>query len=636
MNNKKKFAIPDAFLVYLLTFSVILFISSVSTVTAANINELESNKGGPAYSNVTLVSDGYNGQYWNDGSSEDPSITVDSEGAIHAAWYDFSDNPSTWGIDVEIMYSVYTEASGWTYPVVISDGYQGSYWNSGNSYNPSLVVDDQGTVHVVWEDYTNGQWGEDREIMYVKKNPTLGWTNITVISDGYSGSYWNTGVSQFPSVDLDEDGNLHVVWEDGTDGVWGEDTEIMYVKHEPGLGWSNVSIISDGYGGTYWNDDFSNKPAIAVDNNGDIHVAWDDYTDGPWGEDIEIMYVEYTSGAGWSNVSIISDGYGGTYWNDESSSEPTLDTDPAGNVHVAWVDDSNGPWKYNSSDNEIMYAKRSSKGWSNISIVSDDYYGDYWNTGTAYVPSLLADSQGNIYVTWSDETDGPWRYDSLENEVMYTTYTQKTNWTHPIVISDGYKGSYWNTRYSADPNIAIDEDKGITYVAWDDDTYGPWNEGGNDDEIMIVSVKSQSYVEKKPPGSFTLTTNAEDPDEDGTFNLLWTESMNAEEYKIYITINGTQETFGSGLTDRTFRVTDLSNGTYNFEVEAINDQGKTRSNDINVTVEIPPLYQDTSTDNETQDEKETPAIPFGNYYIGFLAIGVISVVAIVYYKQKKE
>jgi hypothetical protein len=65
------------------------------------------------------------------------------------------------------MYSLYTEEMLWSFPLVVSDGYAGKYWNDDFSYNPSIAVGNDGYVDVVWEDFTAGKWGIDPEIMHV-------------------------------------------------------------------------------------------------------------------------------------------------------------------------------------------------------------------------------------------------------------------------------------------------------------------------------------------------------------------------------------------------------------------------------------------------------------------------------------
>jgi hypothetical protein len=211
---------------------------------------------------------------------------------------------------------------------------------------------DNDDIHVVWVDQTSGPWGSDEEIMHVFYTPGVGWSNATVISDGYLGSYWNDDYSQNPAIACNN-GKVHVIWHDDTDGVWGIDYEIMYVEYSSPLGWSNVTIISDGYAGSYWNDAQSYNARLLVDYNDAVHVVWQDYTDGIWGTDVEIMYVNYTVSNGWTNISVISDGYAGSYWNDDLSRYPDLCLGLS-TIYVVWKDGTDGVW---GTDNEIMFTK---------------------------------------------------------------------------------------------------------------------------------------------------------------------------------------------------------------------------------------------------------------------------------------
>jgi hypothetical protein len=381
------------------------FYNSGATIkdSLIEVNNLKLNS--IEYDNATIISDGYNGVYWNTATSEDPSVAVDSNGVIHVVWQDGTNG--VWGIDYEIMYVNFTSDEGWSNVTVISDGYNGTYWNVGYSADPVIKVDSQDRLHVVFEDGTDGIWGTDYEIMYVSYTPTSGWSNVTIISDGYNGSYWNYGNSYDASIAVDDEDNVHVVWYDYTDGVWGSDTEIMYAMYEQGIGWSNATVISDGYGGSYWNDAASDHPKIALDSD-DIHVVWEDETDGLWGNDVEIMYTKYTEGIGWSNASVVSDGYGGSYWNDGYSEYPAIAcTDDE--IHIVWHDNTVGAWGSDYEIMDVKYD--SSSGWSNVSVISDGYAGSYWNDEYSYYPEIVADYNGNFHLVWHDNTDGIWGLD---------------------------------------------------------------------------------------------------------------------------------------------------------------------------------------------------------------------------------
>ncbi len=435
------------------------------------------------WSNATVISDGFGGVYWNDDSSSNPAVAVDSSSAVHVVWYD--DTNGSWGTDKEIMYANYTISTGWSNATVISDGFGGVYWNDGNSYNPAVAVDSSNTVHVVWYDFTGGVWGTDSEIMYANYNIATGWSNATVISDGYGGVYWNDGSSVQPTVAVNSSNSVHVVWYDYTDGPWGTglDSEIMYANYTSATGWSNATVISAGFGGVYWNDDFSLYPVVAVDSSNAVHVVWFDHTDGPWGTDIEIMHANYTTASGWSNASVISDGFGGVYWNDGSSYNPAITVDSNNAVHVVWYDYTVGKW---GTDTEIMYAYyTTASGWSNATVISDGFGGVYWNDGDSIKPTIVVDSNGIVHAVWYDYTDGIWGTDI---EIMYAYYTTASGWSNATVISDGHNDIYWNDGSSYYPEIAVDNNNAL-HVVWYDSTDGIW---GTDFEIMHANYTTAS------------------------------------------------------------------------------------------------------------------------------------------------
>jgi hypothetical protein len=109
------------------------------------------------------------------------------------------------------------------------------------------------------------------------------------ISD--NSTLWNTDSSLFPDIVTDGD-TIHVVWVDSTnDPRWGYDDEIFYINYIPGKGWSEVYLISDGP--INWNNDTSKLPSIDVKNAGNIYIVWYDNTNGWWGSDWEIMYMNF-------------------------------------------------------------------------------------------------------------------------------------------------------------------------------------------------------------------------------------------------------------------------------------------------------------------------------------------------------
>jgi len=95
------------------------------------------------------------------------------------------------------------------------------------------------------------------------------------------------------------------------------------------------------------------------------------------------------------------------------------------------------------------------------------------------------------------------------------------------------------------------------------------------------------------PYSFTLSTNATDPDTDGIFDLEWTSSEKAKNYSVYEYSTYITE-FNNSLTLITLETTNMahhlsgySTGIYYFITVAKNNYGITLSNCIIVTIGIP-------------------------------------------------
>ncbi len=288
-NMKKKSVITKFLMAQLLLWGVFSLILSSTPVSFQNVTRtsesLNLKSSAADFSNATVISDGFGDNYWNDDSSYNPAIAVDSSNTVHVVWQDYTDGP--WGTDNEILYANYTIATGWSNATVISDGFGGVYWNDGFSYDHTVAVDSSNTVHVVWEENTDGPWGTDSEVMYTVY--TTGWSNVTLLSDGQNSIYWNDGSSNSPAIVVDGNDVIHVVWEDSTDGGWGTDYEIMYTEFINATGWSLPLVISDGYDGDYWNDGVSYTARIAAGTT-KVHIVWEDATNGKWGTDYEIMH----------------------------------------------------------------------------------------------------------------------------------------------------------------------------------------------------------------------------------------------------------------------------------------------------------------------------------------------------------
>jgi hypothetical protein len=89
-------------------------------------------------------------------------------------------------------------------------------WNSGGSWLPDIAVDLNEHIHLVWQDHSPGNW----EIFY-KKNTDGGTTWST------ERLTWNSGWSRDPTIAVDSNPHIYVVWHDDSPGNY----EIFYKKN---------------------------------------------------------------------------------------------------------------------------------------------------------------------------------------------------------------------------------------------------------------------------------------------------------------------------------------------------------------------------------------------------------------------
>ncbi len=138
-----------------------------------------------------------------------------------------------------------------------------------------------------------------------------------------------------------------------------------------------------------------------------------------------------------------------------------------------------------------------------------------------------------------------------------------------------------------------------------------------------ISNSIYVYVERPRPGNFILYTDFENPDQDGEFNLTWTDSVGADNYSVYgdysyITeINPSLTLMADQTGVSPYNISRLTEGHYYFAVEAHNKTGKTLSNCVEVVVQFPP---------EPEPEPTPPFIPGYNLYIVISMICIVSII----------
>jgi len=311
-------------------------------------------------------------------SSEQPSLMVDNEGTVHIAWMDDSNYGGDNDYVYDIFYKYKPSGGSWSTTEVVSTE------STNYAWYPSLWVDGNGTVHVAWEDWTNYGGSSGYEHIFYKYKPAGGsWSMTEVVSTE------STTFSEQASLMVDSGGTVHVAWDDGTDyGGSGSDYDIFYKYKPAGGSWSTTQVVSTE------STDNSGRPSLRVGGDGTVHVAWEDLTDygGSGSGDMDIFYKYKPAGGSWSTTEVISTESTGFTWS------PSLWVDGEGTVHVAWDDGTD--YGGSGSDDDIFYKCKPAGGsWSMTEVVSTESTNDSW------WPSLMVGGDGTVHVSWMDLTD---------------------------------------------------------------------------------------------------------------------------------------------------------------------------------------------------------------------------------------
>jgi len=272
------------------------------------------------------------------GTQAFPSIAVDSQDRLHVVWRGVAT-----GFPIEqIWYARYD--GSWTDPVRIStlgmeDGSQGI---------PSIAMDSQDRPHVTWSG-DNTDFPVYNQAWYARHyygswtDPVRISTN-TAMDNGYQGS---------PSITVFQN-KVHIVWSSGTTIY--TTSQIYYALYDGS--WADPVRIS-----TYTNAELGTQatPSIAIDSQGRPHVVWHGRPSASGSYPYDIYYALY-DGA-WINTKI-ADILSRFLYN------PSIDIDSEDRPHVvfAYNDDRIMYMKYTTSWSSPIYLQPTASSYANLMI----------------------------------------------------------------------------------------------------------------------------------------------------------------------------------------------------------------------------------------------------------------------------
>lgn len=288
---------------------------------------------------------------WNSGESIGPTISVDSNDAVHVVWAD--DTPG----DAQVYYKRSTDGGVTWGPA------KRLTWISGWSECPAIAIDAGNTIHIAWHVYISEPFNGE---IYYKKSTDGGttWSANKRLT-------FNSGHSLWPAIAVGSGNAVHVVWHDDTPGYYA----IFYKgSSDGGTTWTASRNLTAALS-------YAMYPDMTIDSNNAIHLVWE-------GSSSEVYYKQSSDGgATWSPSKRFT-------WTAGLSGQPVIALDSSQAIHVIWTD--------NTPGNYELYLKRSFDGgasWGAPQRLT-------WTQGGSYGPAMAVDSGDTIHLVWQDDTPG--------------------------------------------------------------------------------------------------------------------------------------------------------------------------------------------------------------------------------------
>ena len=291
----------------------------------------------------------------------------------------------------------------------------------GNGRRPAIAEDKNGNLHIAWYDDGN-QMGQ---LLYSKYDG-VSWTIPELIVSTRFGL-------QNPDIAIGDNDNIYIVYE----SMELESSNVGFVYKTNIAGqedqWSDPQFI-----GVHTGE--SNTPTIAVDDKGDIHIAWEDHRFGyP-----EIFYNKWNlENLSWEAEQRVTQTSYGAY-------RPSLDIYRE-TAYIAWTrkgadDDSSIQLSTYNSTSNIWKSSYDGTGDTEVS--------DSFKTNPDYANTLVTVA-GKVFISWQDETGGAFE---IYNRIMNPDATVSTD---VVKITNSSNDSLY-------PKMGEKQETGDVYIVWED------------------------------------------------------------------------------------------------------------------------------------------------------------------------
>ncbi len=405
---------------------------------------------------------------------KNPSVFVNSTGAVSVVWHD----------DREGYNNIYY-AKSMDYGQNFSANLRVNSNLANDKTMPTIYQGSNETIFVTWEDYRNGNAD-----IYIAKSTNGGntfQTEVRVDND-------NEGYDQMnPAIVVNSTGLICVLWTDQR----GYHSEI---ESKSDLYISRSYNGGNTFGEDYCVHTYQAEPAIAVDTDGTIYVVWTDHRFGKW----DIFFAKSTNGGQYFSVNKpLNDNRENSRGNPDITVQNRV-------LYIVWED------AREAENNKTIIMVKSTDGGRNFgkNIDISNQLGSQLN------PAITIDKSGIAHAVWQDNF-------APNKQLLY--YANSTNW--------GGKKSVFNFLLNLNlwnPDIAVDD--GQTpykiYIAFENRTlqnnweisFSKSNDGGGKFQNSILINDDSVTARQANP--------AIDADSSGNAIIVWEDNRDGS-FDIY-------------------------------------------------------------------------------------------------------
>ena len=206
--------------------------------------------------------------------------------------------------------------------------------------------------------------------------------------------------------------------------IYESDGAIYHAMQPAGSSWGNSKKIATG-----------TSPSASFDSMGRLHVAYVNEFMG----NFDIYHVRRDSGA-WTLPVNISTTSG-------MSADPSIATDGAGTVYVAWMDTSSGKWTIHTGTWKGVY-------WTSYPV----------SNARGQSPALAVLPDGGLFLAWQDRQ--PTSENAWGNYDIYASAREDIYWNLPVNVSDN---AIFSPGSDAIGVSVVTTRDGLAHLAWIND-----------------------------------------------------------------------------------------------------------------------------------------------------------------------